>query len=77
MSSGSYRQSIPELGLSIEKETAAVPSDGKYYVLKDEETVGCFRSLKQAQGLFKKIVQESGYKPIVTEGGGKGGRGGV
>jgi hypothetical protein len=30
--------------------------------------IGSFRSLKQAQGLFKKIVQESGYKPKTVEG---------
>lgn len=63
MSSGLYRQSIPDLNLSIERYTDQVPDDGKYHVLRDNEVLGSFRALKQAQELFRKIVQESGYKP--------------
>lgn len=63
MSEGMYRHSLPALNLSIERLTENVPCDGKYYVLRDGETVGVFRSLKQATRLFRQIVDESGYKP--------------
>ena len=68
MSGDSYRQAIPDLNLSIEKATDKVPNDGKYHVLRNEEVLGSFRSLKQAQELYRKMVQESGYKPapVVT-----------
>lgn len=63
MSADSYRQYIPDLNLSIERYTEQTPNDGKYYVLQNGEVLGSFRSLKQAQEIFKKVVQESGYKP--------------
>jgi hypothetical protein len=53
-----YKQAIPDLSLSIEKDTDAVLSDGKYHVLKYGGVIGSFRSLKQAQGLFKKAEEE-------------------
>ena len=58
-----YRQYIPDLDLSIERYTEAVPSDGKYHVLRNGEIFGSFRYLKQAQDAFRKLVQESGFKP--------------
>ena len=58
-----YRQYIPDLDLSIERYTEAVPSDGKYHVLRKGAIVGSFRQLKQAQEAFRKLVQESGFKP--------------
>ena len=64
-----YRQYIPELNLSIERFTEEVPSDGKYHVLKKGELLGSFRSLKQAQTLFRELVQDSGYKPNPPESG--------
>ena len=62
---GSYRQSIPGVELSIEKDTENVPNDGKFHVLMNGDTRGTFRSLKQAQELFNRLVRESGYTPVV------------
>lgn len=31
----SYKHYIPDIGLSIEKNTENVPQDGKYYLLRD------------------------------------------
>ena len=67
MTSGSYRQYIPNLGLSIKRHTEAAPSDGKYHVVKNGEILGSFRSLKQAQEMFKQCVQDSGYKPSLPQ----------
>ena len=58
-----YRQYIPDLQLSIERNTQAVPDDGKYYVLNQGRVMGGFRSLKQAQALFKQVVEEQNYAP--------------
>ena len=63
MQNDAYRQYIPDLNLSIERHTERVQSDGKYHVLRNGETLGSFRSLKQAQDVFRKVVQDSGYKP--------------
>ncbi|RJX22804.1 MAG: hypothetical protein C4575_00745 [Desulforudis sp.] len=56
-----YRQSIPELGLSIERGTPAVADDGKFHVLlngeevfasaKEKEAVEEYRRLKAALGV--------------------------
>ena len=64
-----YRQSLPALNLSIERRTEQAPSDGQYHVIKDGELLGSFRSLKQAQKLFRSIIEESGYRPSPQEAG--------
>ena len=58
---GPYRQTILGVELSIEKDTETVPKDGKFHVVKEGQVAGSFRSLKQAQELFKRLVAESGY----------------
>ena len=60
---GSYRQVIPDIQLSIEKDTDAVPQDGKYYVVREGKIRGTFRWIKPAQKLFNDLVKESGYTP--------------
>jgi hypothetical protein len=62
MDSESYRQYIPGLNPSIEHHTQWVPDDGKYHVLRDGEILRSFRSLKQAQALYREIIHDSGYK---------------
>ena len=59
-----YRQSIPDLGLSIERSTDATPDDGKYHLIKDGQPLGSFRVLKQAQEAFRLKVAEAGYNPV-------------
>lgn len=44
-----YRQSIPQLGLSVELGTPDVPDDGKYHVLLNGEEV--FASAKQKEAV--------------------------
>jgi hypothetical protein len=57
-----YRQTLPDLELSIERFTERVPSDGRWYVLHAEEQVGRFRSLADAQEAWRTFVRESGWK---------------
>lgn len=58
-----YRQAVPTIGLSLERDTARVPSDGYYYVLLNGEVKGRHRSLRQAQSQYKEFLAESGWKP--------------
>ncbi len=64
-----YRQSIHELDLSIERATDAAPDDGKYYVIRSGQVLGSYGTLKRAQEVFRRVVQESGYKPAPTDSG--------
>ena len=63
--SGSYRQVIPDVQLSIEKDTETVPKDGKYYVVHKGEIKGAYKSMKSAQRLFSELVKEIGYTPSI------------
>jgi hypothetical protein len=62
-----YRRFLPQLNLSIERNTDKVPCDGKYYLLKDGEIVKIFRSQVKADQEFQKMVEESGFKPKTPE----------
>ena len=65
-SGDSYRHYIPDLGLSIEKNTANVPQDGKYYLVRNGQILKGFGTLRKAEMAFKKLLAESGYmlKPV-------------
>lgn len=62
---GSYKNFIPKLNLSIEKNTDQVPNDGKFYIVREGHVIEGFRSLKKAEEKFNHLVEESGYKPEV------------
>ncbi len=63
-----YRQAIPALGLSLERNTGRVPADGYFYILLRGETKGRFRSLRQAQRQYKQLLAESGHTPAPRKG---------
>lgn len=58
-----YVQRLPALGLSIERNTEAVPPDGRWHLLRDGVEIGCFRSRTAAQDAWREIVDTSGWKP--------------
>jgi hypothetical protein len=62
-----YRQFLPDLELSIERFTENVPADGLWHLLRGGEEVSRFTSLKGAQGKWREIVRESGWKPRPPE----------
>jgi len=62
----SYRQSIPAIGLSLERSTADIPKDGYFYVLLNGTVKGRFRAMKQALALYKSLLEESGYTPPLS-----------
>jgi hypothetical protein len=61
--SGFYRQSIPAIQLSLEKQTPEVPNDGCYYVVSQGQIKGRFRQKRQAHELYNQILKDSGYSP--------------
>jgi hypothetical protein len=63
-----YVQRLPALGLSIERNTPAVPSDGYFYVLRDGVVLKRVRSLKSAQDTWRDVVAASGWTPPKPQG---------
>lgn len=63
----SYRQHLPALDLSLERETERVPHDGYWYLLRGGEQVGRFRSERAARDAWKRVVDESGWRPEKRE----------
>jgi hypothetical protein len=62
-----YRQIHPRANIAIECNTATVPTDGKYYVIKDGKIIASFRSLKAAQPYYQKLVDEMNLPPLVKQ----------
>jgi len=62
-----YRRSLPQINLSIERNTNKVPCDGKYYLFKDGVILKIYRSRSKADEHFQQIVDESGFKPQKLE----------
>lgn len=50
-----FRQSVPSVGLSIERGTNAVPRDGRYYVLLAGEQMLAATSKQQAMAEYRKL----------------------
>ena len=65
VSGESYKHYIPDLKLSIERNTSNVPSKNYYYVIRDGEIIDKYRTLKKAKEIFDKMVKESGFKPKI------------
>lgn len=65
---GFFRQSVPPIGLSIERQTLTVPHDGCYYVVLRGVIKGRFRQKREAETLYRAILAESGYTPPKADG---------
>lgn len=62
-----FKQSLPSIGLSIERGTVAAPADGCFYVLLNGEIRGKHRSLGKAQIQYKALRDECGWMPPTLE----------
>jgi hypothetical protein len=58
-----YRQALPDLKLSLERYTEAVPKDGAWYLMQDGEQIGRYRSQAEARTAWKRFVADSGWVP--------------
>ena len=65
--SGFFRQKVPAIGLSLERNTPEVPIDGWYYVVLRCQIQGRYRQKGQAQKVYSRLLEESGYKPEVAK----------
>ncbi|MBI4868594.1 MAG: hypothetical protein HY816_16780 [Candidatus Wallbacteria bacterium] len=54
----SYRQANLKANVSLERDTEHVPHDGKFHLLVDGQATGVFRTLKQAQEAYSRILTE-------------------
>lgn len=59
---GSYRQQLSGLALTIEKATDRTPDLKQFHVFLDDELRGSFRKLPDAQKLFARLRDESGWQ---------------
>jgi hypothetical protein len=53
-----FRQAVPNLGLSLEMGTDAVPDDGMYHVLLNGEPVLSTASKRKALARYKELREE-------------------
>jgi|GEM_PF-3071206 hypothetical protein len=59
-----YLVKMERASLSVEQGTPNVPDDGKYYIVHRGCVVGKYKSLKQAEKLYKKILSELNLPPL-------------
>jgi hypothetical protein len=62
-SAAPFVQRLEGLDLSIEKATERTPDRHRYHVFLEETLVDSFRGLPAAQERFRKLRDESGWKP--------------
>jgi hypothetical protein len=62
-----YFQHLPALDLSIERHTDNVPHDGAWYVRRDGEVVGKFKTQKAAKAAYDGVIEATGWKPEKIE----------
>src|SRR5262249_40211342 len=58
-----YIQRLPALGLSIQKNTPEVAPDGRFYLLRDGEVLGRYRSLPAAKNAWQEVLDAAGWQP--------------
>lgn len=58
-----YRHYVPNIGLSVERNTDNVPDDGRFHIVKGKKVIQSFRSRKLAEEKFRQLLKESGFKP--------------
>lgn len=63
MTRDSYRQSLPDLDLSIERYTDSVPADGAWYLLNGGKQLGRYRTLQAAKEGWDAFIEKSGWTP--------------
>src|SRR5205823_2419411 len=62
-----YRQTLPDLGLTIERATDRTPDPRRFHVFRGDELLGSHRTLLQAQAHFQRLREEAGWMPPKRE----------
>jgi hypothetical protein len=62
-----YSQRLDAIGLTIERATDRTPDTRQFHVFYGDELQGSFKKLPEAQKLFRRLKEESGWKPPPKE----------
>jgi hypothetical protein len=62
-----YTQRLEAIELTIEKATERTPDTKQFHVFLGDELKGSFKKLPEAQKLFARLKEESGWKPPPRE----------
>ncbi len=62
-----YKQQLAGLNLTIERATDRTPDRRQFHVFYNDELKGSFKKLPEAQRLFARLRDESGWKPPEKE----------
>ena len=62
-----YVQTLPEVGIAIERATERTPDDTQFHVFRGDEHVAAFKKLPDAQRLFTDLRDKSGWSPSVEQ----------
>jgi hypothetical protein len=65
--SETYTQRLDAIALAIERATDRTPDAKQFHVFVGDELKGSFRRLPEAQKLFARLREESGWKPPPRE----------
>lgn len=61
-----YKRSHTGAGVSLESETERVPEDGRFHLLRGDEIISSFKTLRSGTTAYLKLVEELGFttKPL-------------
>ncbi len=62
-----YVQRLDAIDLAIERDSERAPDNQQYHVFLGDQLQGSFRKLPEAQKLFARLREESGWKPPERE----------
>ncbi len=61
-----YKRELPDLALSVERSTEAVPDDGNFHIVNDGRVLASFKSEARAVATFRAIARDMGFRPRST-----------
>lgn len=62
-----YKRELPQLDLSVERDTENVPNDGCFYLLRRGKIIADFPTEKSALKKYREILEEVGFQPQEVE----------
>jgi len=62
-----YKRELPQLQLSIERDTENVPNDGRFYLVRRGKIIADFSTEKSALKKYREILEEVRFQPQEIE----------
>lgn len=63
-----FKQYVPKIGLSLEKDTPDTPESSRYYLIYKGEILSSYTKEKEALKAYKEKLQQLGHNPKPVEG---------